>query len=124
MRWRYKVQRARGRTDKNKLGAIWNAKRGQDNSMTVDVVRSYIKMKCWAVSGESAMSVTVVGRKSDRKQFDKERAVEGREGEDRGRRQERTNEGEGHIYRFLGKGEAEPKFDFKQIYHSRETRYD
>jgi hypothetical protein len=26
----------------------------------------------------------------------------GREGEDRGRRQERTNEGEGHIYRFPG----------------------
>ena len=59
------------------------------------VMGSYMKMKWRAASGESGMSVTVVGGESDGKGFWEEG-----EGEGRGRRQERTNEGEGHLYRF------------------------
>ena len=60
-----------------------------------DVVGSYMKMKCRAASGESGMSVNVVRRESGRAGFWGER-----KGEGRGRRQERADEGEGHIYRF------------------------
>ena len=32
----------------------------EENSVTVNAVGSYIKMKCWAVSGESTISVALV----------------------------------------------------------------
>ena len=58
----------------------------------------------------------MVRRESDREGFWEER-----EGEGRGRRQERANGRERHIYRFpVGEeGEAAPEFGFEQIYHSR-----
>lgn len=65
--------------------------------MAVDVIGPYMKMKCRAVSMESAMVRDGrEGRESDWWKGDWEES----EGEERGRRQERTNEGEGHKYRF------------------------
>lgn len=74
-----------------------------------------MKMKWRAVSGESLMSVTVRWRESVRGE---------REGEGGGRKQERVDEGGGHIYRFPGgEGRSERPSSIPNEFIVPELRY-
>ena len=93
--------------------------------VVVGVGETYIKIKCRAVSGESTMSVTDARRERELTRNSRERSSGEREGEERGRRQERTNEGEGHIYRFpLGEEATQSSISNKFIVPESDARLD